>query len=332
MSVNKTYSLAEKRRVCELLESDEISRSMAARTFQVPYSTVCAWFKQYSDHDGVIEQQQRGRRPEEKLSQDDKNAIQEWINEDCLLTLQEISTKLRTIRNVDVCQETVRKAITGFHYSLKRTSVAGAAAFTPELQQQRRAFAMWLLNAELHRDKVIFLDETGFKIEMRRRMGRSLVGQIARVKVPRIRTRNVSTMCAMSQNGIAHYKVLEGSGNAERFIVFLNELFTHLPELGFTLVMDNVKFHHNPQVQQLILTRGHFTKFLPVYSPYLNPIEYFFNEWKGFVKAAKPTTDGELQTAIHLASTRVTIAHCAHYVSHVESNCLKVLNNEQNIN
>jgi hypothetical protein len=32
-------------------------------------------------NDGVIEQGQRGRRPEEKFSQDDKNAIQEWINE-----------------------------------------------------------------------------------------------------------------------------------------------------------------------------------------------------------------------------------------------------------
>jgi transposase len=330
MSVYKTYSLAEKRRICELLESDEITRSVAARTYQVPYSTVCAWFKQFSDNDGVIEQHQRGRRPEEKLSQDDKNAIQEWINEDCHLTLQQISIKLRTIRNVDVCEETVRKTIIGFHYSLKRTPAAATAAFTPELHQRRRTFAAWLLDAELCRDKVVFLDETGFKIEMRRRTGRCLVGQVAPVKVPRIRTKTVIIMCAISQNGIAHYKVMEGSGNVEHFIIFLNELFTRLPELGFTLVLDSVKFQHNCQVQQLVLTSGHFIKFLPAYPPYLNPVECFFNEWKSFVKAAEPTTDGALQTAIHQASTRVTFAHCEHYVDHVERNCVKVLNNEQN--
>jgi hypothetical protein len=62
----------------------------------------------------------------------------------------------------------------------ERTSVVTAAVFS-RVATKRTIFGMWLLNAEVHQEKSYFLDETGFKIETGRRMGRSLVGKIAQI-------------------------------------------------------------------------------------------------------------------------------------------------------
>jgi hypothetical protein len=71
----------------------------------------------------------------------------------------------------------------GNHWSsvfFERTSVVTAAVFS-RVATKRTIFGMWLLNAEVHQEKSYFLDETGFKIETGRRMGRSLVGKVAQI-------------------------------------------------------------------------------------------------------------------------------------------------------
>ena len=50
------------------------------------------------------------------------------------------------------------------------------------------------------------------------------------------------------------------------------ELLPHLPSQG-VIVMDNASFHKRLAIHEAIRDEGHILRFLPPYSPPLNPIE-----------------------------------------------------------
>ena len=49
--------------------------------------------------------------------------------------------------------------------------------------------------------------------------------------------------------------------------------------------MDNATIHHDPRVKELIEAAGARLIYLPPYSPFLNPIELCFREYKTFLRS-----------------------------------------------
>ena len=86
---------------------------------------------------------------------------------------------------------------------------------------------------------------------------------------------------------------------------------------GAFFVIDNVRFHTNEEVVNLIRSHEHFEVFLSAHSPFLNPIEELFNQWKHIIKRTQPTNEDELYAAIHNASEQITADNCLHYVQHL---------------
>jgi hypothetical protein len=96
---------------------------------------------------------------------------------------------------------TIHNAIKGFHFSLKILTVQTEAANTPELLVARREYSL-AFSADVYENRnFIFVDEVGFKMSQRIRYGRALIGDLARIETPAIRTRNISVMAAMNRNG-----------------------------------------------------------------------------------------------------------------------------------
>jgi len=60
--------------------------------------------------------------------------------------------------------------------------------------------------------------------------------------------------------------------------------------------MDNVAFHNCAEIRDKIVVRGHFIKYLPSYSPFLNPIENIFSQWKQLAK--KRNTNNQMTCLI----------------------------------
>lgn len=58
--------------------------------------------------------------------------------------------------------------------------------------------------------------------------------------------------------------------------------------------MDNVRFHKHINVSARFTEKGHKLVFLPVYSPFLNPIENFFSKWKSLVHSSSFSNQTEL--------------------------------------
>ena len=162
----------------------------------------------------------------------------------------------------------------------------------------------------LDMNKVYFLDESGFQYSMRRGYGKSKIGSPAYNIVPAIRTKNIYAIYAtISNNGVFFFEIMDRAYNIEHFSEFIDQLMekfdgNRLTEL--TVVMDNVRFQHNTEIQQKIRAKGHSVLFLPPYSPFLNPIEKVFSKWKYLVKAGNRQTEDELYSLIHSANEKIT--------------------------
>ena len=86
--------------------------------------------------------------------------------------------------------------------------------------------------------------------------------------------------------GTVHQVTKEGSFNREDFEAFLLEIreLLSIENLDdFVIVMDNASIHHNLNVPE-----GLFLKYLPPYSPFLNPIESVFSVVKAKLKQCLP--------------------------------------------
>jgi len=85
---------------------------------------------------------------------------------------------------------------------------------------------------------------------------------------------------------------------------------------GDVVVCDNLQCHKAPGVRAAIEARGAELRFLPPYSPDLNPIEQVFAKLKNLVRAAAPRNVQALWDTIGDSLARFTSSECANYLAH----------------
>ena len=83
------------------------------------------------------------------------------------------------------------------------------------------------------------------------------------------------------------YRDLEGSCDARKCEAFLDSLAEQAdPESLTVVVLDNARFHKAKNIkakEPLWQAKGLLLRYLPPYSPQLNPIEAFWRVLKGFL-------------------------------------------------
>jgi transposase len=85
---------------------------------------------------------------------------------------------------------------------------------------------------------------------------------------------------------------------------------------GDIVIMDNLPAHKGAAVRQIIEATGAELRFLPPYSPDLNPIELVFPKLKGHLRKAAERTVGDLWDRIGKALDAFTPQECANYFRH----------------
>lgn len=132
--------------------------------------------------------------------------------------------------------------------------------------------------------KLVFIDETGFIVDMNRIYGWSKRGQQA-VITARTRGKRLSVVGAMALDGQRGMLSFNGTLNKERMVEFVRE---HLgPQLkeGDVVVMDGLSVHRCADVRDAIEAWGASVLILPPYSPELNPIEHLWSTMKARIRA-----------------------------------------------
>jgi len=141
--------------------------------------------------------------------------------------------------------------------------------------------------------RLVFIDETWASTNMARRHGRCPRGERLQVGVPHGHWKTTTFIGALTLRGFIAPWVLNGPINADAFETYVEKVL--VPELrqGDIVVMDNLSSHKGSRVRTLIEAAGAQLRYLPPYSPDLNPIENAFSKLKALLrKAAERTMDG----------------------------------------
>lgn len=76
-----------------------------------------------------------------------------------------------------------------------------------------------------------------------------------------------------SNNNLLAVFRFEGYTNKEIFLQYLQEVLIPIISKGQVIILDNAKFHKGNDIKELIESKECKVKYLPSYSPDLNPIE-----------------------------------------------------------
>jgi transposase len=112
--------------------------------------------------------------------------------------------------------------------------------------------------------------------------------------------------------------LIEGSANMEVFAAYIGQVLC--PELreGDEVIMDNLCIHKTPTITRLIEARGARVRYLPPYSPDLNPIEMAFAKLKNHLRLEAARTLETLQPAVARSLARFHADHCRNFFRHAQ--------------
>ena len=82
---------------------------------------------------------------------------------------------------------------------------------------------------------------------------------------------------------------------------------------GDIVVMDNLSSHKGPKVEQLIKAVGAELRYLPPYSPDMNPIEKVYSKLKAFLRKIAERTVAGLMAALEACADIFKPTECANY-------------------
>jgi transposase len=138
----------------------------------------------------------------------------------------------------------------------------------------------------------VFIDETGASTKMARRYGRALRGERCRASVPHGHWKTTTFVGALRLEGMTAPMILDGAMHGAAFLAYVEQVLAPTLSPGDIVVMDNLPGHKPSAVRQAIERAGAELRFLPPYSPDLNPIEMAFSKFKAFLKktAQEPST------------------------------------------
>jgi transposase len=333
MQVQRLKNTTSEKRglIIDALFTHGMTITKAASFFSVAKSTISRIKKAY-EQDGRREAKKKGGNRPKLLTTEDMETIIVWIDDDCTRTLAQLRAMCIQHFHVSPSNTTLSRVFKEFHYSLKRITLQPAQRNSPETIRKRIEYAREYLGIMSSRESMYFIDESGFSCSMRRSKGRSLAGTPAVATVPSLRTKNYSLCAAYNINSMIMFEVRDRAYNTEYYLEFIGrliEVFQQFDIMNAIIIADNVPFHHAQVVVNTIEVHGHRMLFLPPYSPFLNPIENVFSEWKSLVRAANPQNETELLQEIQQGAFSISPEHCRAYFRHMENYIGRCLNGEE---
>src|SRR6476619_6187648 len=163
---------------------------------------------------------------------------------------------------------------------------------------------------------LVFIDETAVTTNMLRLNGWNPRGERLVSDGPMGHWETVTFIAGLRQTGIVAPMLIKGAMNGEAFLAYIEQCLVPTLQRRDLVVVDNVSFHKVAGVGEAIRAAGANLRYLPQYSPDLNPIELVFHPLKAFLrKAAERTIDG-LQRRVRLYIRALDPSECMGYFRH----------------
>ena len=160
--------------------------------------------------------------------------------------------------------------------------------------------------AVFHHSFILWIDETGCdRRNSLRKYAYGIRGQRPQDYQLQMRGVRYSAIGILSSDGINDVYITEGNVNGDTFLHFVHTML--LPILNpfdgqskhSIVIMDNASIHRTDSVVRTISATGALIRFLPPYSPDMNPIESVFGEVKQYLQANSILYDTSLSPFIY---------------------------------
>nr|XP_047125541.1 uncharacterized protein LOC124807583 [Hydra vulgaris] len=199
-----------------------------------------------------------------------RRRIEELINDNTTTTIIEIKYAL----NVNASIKTVWRWVTNLGYTYKITRPIYERRNNNDVKNLRIEYVRWYTSiSPINRYRnIVFIYESSFNLHMFRSHSWARRG-VTPNPIIHPRQRNVSMILAVNGLNIIHCEAVSVLVNTVLFQEYNDEVVRVLgTEEEFTLVMDNLRIHHNVEMRAQNIQ----IKYLPPYSPFLNPCEEIF--------------------------------------------------------
>lgn len=141
---------------------------------------------------------------------------------------------------------------------------------------------------------------------MTRLHGRSPKGERLICQAPHGHWCTTTMISSVRLDGSTACMTIEGSTNTEVFQAYVREVLVPSLRPGDIVVLDNLGAHKNEFTLALIEQARAEVRFLPAYSPDLNPIEMMWSKVKALLRKAQARNHPDLLAAIASALNAVT--------------------------
>jgi transposase len=150
------------------------------------------------------------------------------------------------------------------------------------------ARAAWIAaQPELDPARLVFLDETGTATNMARLRGRAKRGTRLVGRVPWGHWKVLTFVAGLRHDAITAPFVIDRAMTRAIFVEYLRQCLLPTLAPGDIVVMDNLSAHKGEAVRQIIEDAGAELRYLPAYSPDLNPIEQAIAKLKAHLHKAQ---------------------------------------------
>lgn len=223
-----------------------------------------------------------GRKPanDEELRQH----VDRLYDEDQTLTQKMVIDRLPAHLKCSV--KKLGKLLKRCNYTRKRIQLSPHERNSPANLRARRLYASEM--ARYSNDQLIFIDETGFNLHTGPIYGWAKRGLTPTDPRPANRRGNISMVMAIALNRVIGFEVKLGAYNGSTFLNFIGNVVQPHLRADDIMVLDNCSIHRDGDVIDHVRQDNLRMKFLPPYSPQLNPIEEVFAMVKARYRRIRP--------------------------------------------
>lgn len=274
-------SIIDKERLIAAFERNEDYQELAE---QIGIKRTTAWsIVRRFQVNGVVARQ-RGGSFNVKCDVEMTQCVTRIVEENPTFTLNQINEALRVElpQKPHVCINSVANMLNGQLITMKKMEDAPAERNSPPTKESRQEFAEWMLQHGINQE-LIFIDEAGFNLWLKRTRGRARRGHRAVRVVGGQRGPNITSVFAVSNiRGLILHEIFPRAMTGDRFVQFLSRVSTSSGHGRITFVFDNAPVHR--RAGDSAIAETHTLRWLPPYSPFLNIVEQAFSCWKAGLK------------------------------------------------
>ncbi len=164
--------------------------------------------------------------------------------------------------------------------------------------------------------RLVFIDETAVSTNMARLWGRARRGVRVIGRVPLSEWKTITFVGALRHDKMTAPMLVDGPLTGEMFLAYVEQCLVPTLRRNDIVVMDNLRAHKVAGIEAAIKKARATVRYLPKYSPDLNPIELSYSKFKAHLRKAAERTVRGLYRTIRKFVPQIGPTECANYFEH----------------